>query len=79
MKKLHQDLAKEDFIYKLSISFKESKETSLWLRLLRDSGLVADHEKINELIKESSEISNILASSLKTSRGNLEKYKSFRK
>ena len=36
--------SKEDFTYKLSIAFKESKEANLWLRLLRDSNLVQSQE-----------------------------------
>lgn len=62
--------SKEDFIYKLSISFKESKESRLWLRLLNDSGLTGSSTGLLELIRESEEISKILAQSLKTSRIN---------
>ena len=51
--------SKEDFTYKLSIAFKESKEANLWLRLLRDSRLVQSQE-VEHLIQESAEIKNIL-------------------
>ena len=43
--------SREDFVYKLSISFKEAKETNLWLRLLKDSELITAEHSI-ELIKE---------------------------
>jgi len=59
--------SKQDFTYKISIAFKESKETSLWLRLLRDSKLLLNQD-LDELIDESRQIANILAKSLKTSR-----------
>jgi four helix bundle protein len=59
--------SKEDFIYKLSIAFKEAKETNLWLRLLRDSNIVTDN-KIHQLIKESGEIRNILGKSVTTAK-----------
>ena len=65
--------SKDDFIYKLSIAFKESKETHFWLRILRDSGLIDKSEAISELLSECEQISNILAKSLKTSRSNSEK------
>ena len=64
--------SKEDFIYKLSISFKESKESHLWLRLLRDSGVELDQGKVGPLLLEAEEIAKILAKSLKTSRSNLK-------
>ena|SRR3989338_6424657 len=64
--------SRADFVYKLSISFKESKETHLWLRLLEDSGIVHDSTGLVSLIGEAGEISNILAKSLKTSRSKIE-------
>ncbi|MCM8775351.1 MAG: four helix bundle protein [Candidatus Omnitrophica bacterium] len=64
--------SKEDFIYKISISFRESKEANLWLRLLKDSGVPIHFEPVDKLTQEADEISHILAKSLKTSRANLE-------
>ncbi|MBI5328192.1 MAG: four helix bundle protein [Deltaproteobacteria bacterium] len=60
--------SREDFTYKLSIAFKETKETTLWLRLLRDSGISGD--EIGDIIKESEEIRNILGKSVKTAKEN---------
>ncbi|MBI4834952.1 MAG: four helix bundle protein [Planctomycetes bacterium] len=64
--------SKEDFTYKLSISFKEAKETNLWLRLLKDSELNKS-EDIDKLIQESLEIKKIFGKSVKTSKQNLKK------
>ena len=61
--------SKEDFTYKISISFKEMKESNLWLRLLRDSG-IKKGETIEDLIRESVELRKILGKSVKTAKGN---------
>ena len=62
--------SKEDFIYKISIAFKEARETNLWLRLMRDSKIINGNNvnNVNDLINESEEIRNILGTSLKTAR-----------
>ena len=63
---------KKDFTHKLSISFKESKESNMWLRLMKDSGLLkADNKKLDILICESMEITKIFGKSVKTSRKSL--------
>lgn len=59
--------SKDDFIYKISIAFKEAKETNLWLRLLRDSNIVVA-DKIDNLIQESEAIRNILGKSVTTAK-----------
>ncbi|MBI5674798.1 MAG: four helix bundle protein [Nitrospirae bacterium] len=59
--------SREDFIYKINISFKEAKETFFWLRLLRDSKIVKEDD-IEWLIKEAEEIRNILGTSVKTAK-----------
>ena len=59
--------SKPDFIFKMSIAFKEAKEARLWLRLIYDSGILADRS-VKTLIVEADEISRILAASLKTAR-----------
>ncbi len=33
--------SKKDFLSKMSIAYKESRETNYWIRLLRDSGVLA--------------------------------------
>ena len=42
------------------IALKSANETKYWLCLIRDT-IDADKNKINELIKEAEEISNIIA------------------
>ena len=41
--------SREDFAYKISIAFKEARESNLWLRLLKDSE-IAKNDEINHLI-----------------------------
>ncbi|MBI5058076.1 MAG: four helix bundle protein [Nitrospirae bacterium] len=59
--------SKDDFTYKLNTAFKEARETNLWLRLLNDSKIMKD-EQLNEVIKESEEIRNILGKGVKTAK-----------
>ena len=59
--------SREDFIYKISLSFKEAKETTMWLRLIKDSGIFTKKD-IDILIKESEEIRNILGKSVATAK-----------
>ena len=57
--------SRKDFTYKMSISFKEAKETNFWLRILRDSKIIGE-SSLKDLITESDEIQKILAKSVKT-------------
>ncbi len=59
--------SKEDFTYKMSVSFKEAKESNFWLRLLRDSGIVTG-DGVERLIQESQEIRNILGKGVTTAK-----------
>jgi four helix bundle protein len=59
--------SRNDFLCKLTIAYKEARETRFWLRLLRDSG-IADQPKITVLISDIEEILRILGSIQKTMR-----------
>lgn len=59
--------SKSDFIHKISISYKESRGTSYWLKLLTDAGLL--ETKLSEsFLKDIEELKKILVSILKTSK-----------
>jgi four helix bundle protein len=60
--------SKRDYIKYYEIALKSANETKYWLGLLRDA-LGADKDEINKLLKESSELANILAASLITMKG----------
>jgi len=57
--------SKRDFIKFFEIALKSANETKYWLGLLRDATEV-DKNEVNNLLKETNEISNILGSSLLT-------------
>ena len=57
--------SERDFLAKISISYKEARETKYWLRLLRD-GEFLDHEEVDFLISECDELVRILTSIQKT-------------
>jgi four helix bundle protein len=59
--------SKIDFIHKVNISYKEARETSYWLRLLNDAGLL-DIKLSQSFLTDIDELKKILASILKTSK-----------
>jgi len=50
--------SRKDFHAKLTIAFKEAKETNYWLRLLRDSGLAGSN--LSSHLQDSDELIRIL-------------------
>ena len=61
--------SKSDFIHKFSIAYKESREACYWLRLLKDTGILEEKLSVS-FIKDIDELKRILASILKSSKGN---------
>lgn len=59
--------SRADFIHKLQIVYKELRESLFWLRLTRKASLIMD-EELESLIRETNELSNIIAKSLITSK-----------
>ena len=60
--------SKDDFTYKISVSFKEAKETKIWLKLLKDAEILPE-DCFKSILQESEEICNILAKCVKTAKG----------
>lgn len=60
-------ISKADFSNKISLSYKEAKETHYWLRLLKETDYI-DDKIFNSLIEECNELCKILFSILKTTR-----------
>lgn len=59
--------SRKDFINKLQIAYREARETSYWLRLLRDSGIL--EKKLAESFKaDCEEIIKILTAILNSSK-----------
>lgn len=63
-------ITKKDFISKLTISYKEARETHYWLRLLKDTGYM-DIDKHESLAQDCEEILRILYSIIRSSKQNL--------
>lgn len=59
--------SKSDFIHKISIAYKESRETSYWLRLFKDAEIM-ELKLSTSFLSESEELKKILSSILKTSK-----------
>jgi four helix bundle protein len=55
--------SRPDFISKMSIAYKEARETSYWLNLLKDSGYL-EKRQAESLLEDSEELCRILAAIL---------------
>ncbi len=61
--------SKKDFVHKMTISLKESRETRYWLKLLKESDLVSLN--FNKYLIDIDEIIRILIKIIKTTNKNL--------
>ena len=57
--------SKKDFRYKLSIAYKEDRETKFWIKLLRDSGFI-EKKLSKSLLDDCEELLKILGAILVT-------------
>ena len=62
--------SKKDFLSKMYIAFKESRETNYWLRIIVNSQ-IDDSSELIELIEISKSLIKMLSSITKTTRENL--------
>lgn len=60
--------SRPDFFAKLTIAYKEARETSYWLRLLKEGKIIND-EKAISLLSDCEELMRILTSIQKTTKG----------
>ena len=63
--------SKKDFISKLSIAYKEARETKYWLSLLREAKYMTQNE-LSTIFDDCEEILKIIGKIQKTSRENSE-------
>ena len=63
--------SKRDFLSKISIAYKEARETNYWLRLLRDSKLL-EEEQANKLIADSEELNRMMGAIISTTKKNIK-------
>ena len=57
--------SKKDFLNKISIAYKEARETHYWLRLLNDTGFI-DDKIFNSLLTDCEELLKIITTIQKT-------------
>lgn len=63
-------LSKKDFLAKLGISYRETRETRFWLRLLRDTNYISE-EQAKSMIDHAEEIFRIITAIQKSTKNNL--------
>ena len=63
--------SKKDFISKISISYKEARETKYWLRLLRDSGYI-NQTSAESILNDTEEIIKILGKIYSTTKKSIK-------
>ena len=61
--------SRKDFLAKISIAYKETRESHYWLRLLSDSSFL-DKEVAQSLLRDCEELLKILGSIQKTTKNN---------
>jgi four helix bundle protein len=64
--------SKKDFRAKMSIAYKEARETHYWLRLLKDSNLIPAKDA-NLLVRDCHELKHILGAILVSLNNSLER------
>lgn len=64
--------SQKDFFAKLSISYKEARETHYWLRLLKDTEYISV-KQFQSLLNDTEEILKIIGSIKKTIKNNIDK------
>ncbi|MBI5730658.1 MAG: four helix bundle protein [Ignavibacteriales bacterium] len=62
--------SKKDFVNKLDISLKESRETDFWLKVLHAAEIINENE-FKSIYKDCDELERLLVSSIKTAKSNL--------
>jgi four helix bundle protein len=60
--------SRSDFIHKLRIVLKELNETTVWLQLVLENGLLSEKD-IKPIVAENEELCRIIAASIKTAGG----------
>ena len=65
--------SRADFVNKASIALKEANETLYWIELLHDSEYI-DDKTFESIHNEANEITSILATIVKTTKENSDKY-----
>jgi four helix bundle protein len=63
--------SRADFVHKLKIVSKELNETTIWLNVITESGLLSG-ETTGPIVAENRELCRVIAASIKTARSGME-------
>ncbi len=64
----NESLSKKDFLMRMKISRKESKESAYWLRLIHETNQLQNNHESTILMQEALELKKILSSILEKSK-----------
>jgi len=64
----NESLSKKDFLLRIKISRKESKESGYWLRLIHETNNLENADEAQSLIQEAEELKKIFSSILEKSK-----------
>ena len=64
----NEALGKKDFLMRIKISRKESKECAYWLRLINETNDLKNSEEARRLIQEATELKKIFSSIIEKSK-----------
>jgi four helix bundle protein len=59
--------SRKEFVVKISISYKEARETRIWIRLMKDNGIISEREALS-LLQDCDELLRILTAILNTAK-----------
>jgi four helix bundle protein len=64
----NEALSKKDFLMRIKISRKESKESAYWLRLIHETNTLKNANEATSLIQEANELKKIFSSIIEKSK-----------
>ena len=64
----NEALSKKDFLMRIKISRKESKESAYWLRLIHETNTLKNADEARSLIQEANELKKIFSSIIEKSK-----------
>jgi len=64
----NESLSKKDFVFRVKIARKETKESIFWLRLIDETNALPNKSEIEKLIQEGTELKKILSAIIEKSK-----------
>jgi four helix bundle protein len=60
--------SKADFVHKLKVALKELRETHVWIKVIKKSGMIKPAEQLDGLLEEADELIAIVFASIRTAK-----------